>query len=124
MANAHKGYVPLKLDGDREFTLVFDHEGLIEAESAYGKPLHQVLADASTGFMGATRALLYGAMRRFHADLTLGDVSTLLFENADAIGAALSQAYDAAMPKPGASTEGKAARPRGKTSGANGAKPA
>ena len=68
--NPVKGEVPLKLSDGREFVLVLDFEALVEAESAYGKPLAQVMADAATGFVGATRALLYGALRAKHPAVT------------------------------------------------------
>lgn len=126
MVNALKGEVPLKLDGGRKLTLVFDMDGLIEAEGTYGKPLAQMLADASAGFMGAVRAMLFGALRARHSDLTLGDVSAMLADNTQAISDALGAAYSKAMPDPAgdASAEGKAAptRQRGKTSGDSGAK--
>jgi hypothetical protein len=123
MTNRIKGEVPLELDDGRKFTLLFDHAGLVHSESAYGKPLHMVLADASAGFMGATSALLYGALRAHHPALTSEDVLAILFENTETINKALSAAHEAAMPAPSASTEGKAPRQAGKTSGSNGAKP-
>lgn len=127
MANMLKGEVPLNLEDGRKLTLVFDHEALIEAESEYGKPLHKVLQDATTGFMGATAALLYGALRAKHSALSKKDVLEMLFESADAIGEALGKAVEASMPpKSEPSAEGKAKAPRraGKTSGASGVKPA
>lgn len=127
MTNRIKGEVPLKLRDGRELIVVLDHEALIEAEAAYGKSLQALIADAAAGFMGASRALLYGALHSHHPDLSLKDAAKILFENAETAGAALSQAYEASMPDPSkASAEGngEAKRPAGKTSGANGAKPA
>ena len=44
MANAIKGEVPLNLSDGRNLTLIMDMEALVEAESAYGKPLAQMIA--------------------------------------------------------------------------------
>jgi hypothetical protein len=127
MANMLKGEVPLAIKDGPQLTLVFDHECMIEAESTYGKPLHVLLKEASAGFIGATRALLYGALRAKHPEITLGEVAELIFAHTGPIGDALAKAVELSMPPaaPG-STEGKA-KPRrrvGKTSGASGAKPA
>lgn len=123
MVNPVKGEVPLELSDGTKLTLVFDMEALIEAESAYGKPMHTVLIDASSGFMGAIRAMLYGALRAHHADVSLKDISAMLADNTEAIGDALGRAYEAAMPTGSkTSTEGKARSQAGKTSGASGAK--
>jgi len=127
MANMLKGEVPLAIKDGPQLTLVFDHEGMIEAESTYGKPLHVLLTDASAGFMGATRALLYGALRAKHPEVSLAEVAELIFAHTGAIGDALGKAVELSMPpaKSG-STEGKAIprRRAGKTSGASGVKPA
>lgn len=125
MANLLKGEVPLFLTDKRAFTLVFDMDALIEAEGAYGKPMHQLAADASAGYMGATRALLFGAMRARHPEVTLKDVAKILEDDLQTVTAGLTAALDRSMPEPGqAGTEGKAqaALPRGKTSGGSGAK--
>lgn len=124
--NSVKGEVPLHLEDGRAFTLLFDMEALIEAEGAYGKPMHVMVKDASSGFMGAIRAMLYGALRAYHSETTLSEVSEMLLSNGEAISAALSKAHEASMPSPTASAEGNGKAPRrpGKTSGANGAKPA
>ena len=125
MANILKGEIPLVLADKRAFTLVFDMDALIEAEAVYGKPMHAVTADASVGFMGAIRALLFGAMRARHPDMTLADVGSLIGANTLAITEALTAAVDQAMPPPApASAGGKAVpakRPPGRNSGANGA---
>src|SRR6478609_4662181 len=119
--NPIKGEVPLRLSDGREFVLVLDFEALVEAEGAYGKPLAQVMADASAGFVGASRALLYGALRAKHPGITLRDASALFLEHADDVSAALEQAATAAFPD--ASAEGNAGSPqRGPTSGGSGAK--
>lgn len=125
MANVLKGEVVLPLADGRKLTLVFDMDALIEAEAAFGQPMHITVAHASQGFMGAMRALIYGALRARHPEMTLREVGALLSDNADAIGAALTAALDEAMPEAKPSAEGKApavSRRRGGTSGTTGAK--
>jgi hypothetical protein len=127
MPNALKGETPLKLDDGREFVLVLDHEALIEAETLYRKPLPMLMADATLGFAGACRALLYGALRAHHPTVTAKEASSLFLDNMDAAGEALAAAAEAAFPKP---AEGKQdSHPRkasrgGTRSGGNGAKSA
>ena len=117
-----KGEVPLSLNDGREFVLVLDFEALVEAESAYGKPLALMMNDAKAGFVGAVRAMLYGALRAHHPDITLREASALFIGHTDEVTAALEGAAEAAMPD--ASAEGNAPSPRrGKTSGGSGAKP-
>jgi hypothetical protein len=124
MANIVKGEAPLKLKDQREFVLVMDMEALVEAESAYGKPLQKMMVDASQGFVGASRALLYGALRAKHPMVTLRDASAIFMTDPDAAGEALTKAVEAGFPDVTQSAEGKAQGPRGRRSGASGAKPA
>ena len=124
MPNPIKGEVPLKLSDGREFVLVLDMEALVEAETAYRKPLAQLMADASAGFVGASRALLYGAMRAHHPSVTLRDASAMFMQHGEEVSQALSDAAEAAMPE-ASSAEGNVEKPpRGPTSGGSGAKPA
>lgn len=120
--NPLKGEVPLTLKDGRKYTLVIDMEALIEAESAYGKPLQQMMQDAAARFVGALRAILFGAMRAKHPDVTLRDASGIIMSDAEAVGTALSAAVGAGFPDVSEGKDGP--RPRGKTSGANGVKPA
>lgn len=122
--NPIKGEVPLKLPDGREFTLVLDMEALVEAEGAYGKPLARMMADAQLGFVGAIRAMLYGALRYRHPSVTLREASEMFVGYRDEISAALENATLAAMPedKEGANPP-RAKAPRGKRSGGSGAKP-
>lgn len=120
----------LKLKDKREFVLVLDFEALVAAETAYGRPLAQTLADAKAGFVGATRSLLYGTLQENHGDLTLQDATAIFMLDGDAVSSALEAATTAAYPAPAAAEDKKAGkgkparRPRGKTSGRSGAKPA
>jgi hypothetical protein len=129
MANSLKGEAPLVLADKREFTLVLDFEALIEAETVYGKPLKQLTHDAGRGFMGANRALIYGALQAHHAGLSLQEAGEILRDNTLAVADALARAFDQAMPEPvppragGNVSAPVASPPRGKTSGASGARP-
>lgn len=126
MANALKGERGVTLKDGRRLTLVFDMEALIAAEALYGKPMAMVLADAQKGFVGATRALIFGATRPHHAELTPGEVAEFIATDGKALAQALGDAHAAAMPEPAKGTEGKGreAKPRaGKRSGGSGAKP-
>lgn len=124
--NPLKGEVPLNLGDGREFVLVLDMEALIEAEGVYGKPLGLLMADASAGFAGATRSLLYGALRAKQPSITTREAAAILMEHGEAVSEALTRATEAAMPSD-ASAEGNGARPKpsppGKRSGSSGAKP-
>lgn len=125
MPNPVKGEVALKLGDGREFVLVLDMEALVEAEGAYGKPLQQMMQDASAGFVGAIRAMLYGALRAKHPEVNLRDASELFRTDMDAVSSALANVSATAFPKAGGGTEGKEpAHPPGNGSGLNGAKPA
>lgn len=125
MANPVKGEVPLNLVDGRTFVLVMDMEALVEAEAAYGKPLAQVMADAAAGFVGASRALLYGALRAKHPTTSLREASALFASDSEAVGEALTAAVEAGFPD--VSAGGNVPRPKpnplGKRSGGSGAKP-
>ena len=122
MANPVKGETPLKLDDGREFTLVMDFEGLVEAEGAYGKPMERMMQDAAAGFMGASRALLFGALQAHHPEMTLRDASNILGRNTDLVTEALTKATEAAFPELADEDVGNDSPPRGRPSGDNGAK--
>jgi len=121
--NPVKGQVPLKLADGREFTLVLDMEALIEAEAIYGKPLQGLMVDLATGFAGAARAMLYGAMRACHPNVTLREATELFARESDAITDALERATLASFPEANDSAEGKKGEnPPGRRSGRSGAK--
>lgn len=126
MTNPVKGEVPLNLKGGRELTLVLDHEALIAAEAAYGKPLIATMIDAIGGFAGACRCVLYGALRAHHPDVTLAEATTIFMAEMDTVQKALEAAAVASAPKADKAEGKKRARPprarAGKSSGASGAK--
>lgn len=127
MPNPIKGEVPLTLQDGREFTLLLDAEAFVEAEVAYGKPMHRLLQDSVQGFLSAGRAVLYGALRCHHRDISLREASDILLKHRETVTAALEEAINAVLLDP---SEGgnepnppqPKVAPNGKTSGGNGAK--
>lgn len=127
MPNPLLGETPLALSDGRELVLVLDFEALIEAEAAYGKPMAALMADALTGFIGASRAILYGALRAKHPEIGLREAGAMLASDGAAVEAALDAASAAAYPE---AAEGgdkanppPASAPAGSSSGRSGAKP-
>ncbi|MGV7119553.1 hypothetical protein [Sphingopyxis sp. 550A] len=120
MTNATKGETPLRLPDGREYILVLDFEALPAAERLYGAPIAQVTVDAGVGFVGALRAMLYGALRRHHPDITPEEAGQIFATDGRAAQRALEEASKAAYPDP---TEGEKSGnvQAGKNSGRNGA---
>lgn len=124
MANRSKGEVTLRIAGVGEFVLVMDFQMRCEVEDLCNKPFMAVADEAHRGFHRAIRAIFWGALRRHHSDMSMGDVTALIENHEAEIAAALSAASAAAAPP----AEGKdrprppAKRRGGKTSGGNGAK--
>jgi hypothetical protein len=121
MLNPVKGETLLKLEDGREFALVLDFEALVRAESAYGKPLGQLLADTMHEFIGAGRCLLYGGLLAHHPEITVRQVSEFYIRNQAPIIEALGAAIEAGFPELEGKESGNAPPP-GKSSGRNGAK--
>lgn len=121
--NPVKGETALLLKDGTELVLVLDFEALIQAEAAAGKPLARLLAEAKAGFFGAYRCLLFGALRRHHADITMQDAAEIFMQNGDAATEALGRATELAFPAEDKEDKNPPARPRaGKISGDSGAK--
>ncbi len=122
MANRIKGEVSLKLEDGREFILVADMEALVEAEGIYGKPLGETMADAARGFVGASRAMLYGALRAKHPDITLREAADMLATDSTEVSERLAEAADKAFPDAKGKAGNAPSRKAGKRSGSSGAK--
>ncbi|WP_375290409.1 hypothetical protein [Qipengyuania sp.] len=121
--NILKGEVPLSLPDKRCFTLTLNHEALISAEAAYGKPLNLLMQDMAMGFVGAVRALLWAALQSRHPEIDRTVAAEILFEHGEEVQAALNAAAEAAAPAEPRSTEGnEPSRQAGKTSGGSGAR--
>lgn len=85
----------LKLADGREYSLLIDYEAMIAAESVYGKPLPKLTADLAAGYVGAVRAMVYGALTAKHPDITPAAATAMLDTDAEAVGTALALAVDA-----------------------------
>src|SRR5213595_2861188 len=123
MPNPVKGEVALQLSDGREFVLVMGFEALVAAETSYGKPIAELMKDAARGFLGASRAILFGALQARHPELTAGDAAAMLMSDSDAVTDALTAATEAAFP-PAEGKKGVNPPQAGKTSGASGARSA
>jgi hypothetical protein len=124
MTNPIKGEVPLVLADGRRFVLVLDIEALVDAEAAYEKPMAILLSDVSQGFLGATAALLQGALQRLNP-VSRREALEMLTTDQGEVSRALTAAVELAYPEQSAGGKAAAAapRPRGKASGRSGAKP-
>lgn len=126
MANTLKGETPLTLADGREFTLLCDMEALVGVEALTGKPLPMVIRQAGEGFWSATAAIAQAAFARFHPEIAREDVLAMLRTDRAALEEALTEALKHAFGDPDSDAgdaEGNAPkRPRGKSSGRNGAK--
>lgn len=120
--NPVKGEVPLTLSDGREVVLVFDMEALIEAEAAYDKPLPSLMLDLAGGYMRAGRAMLFGALRSRHPEISMRDAGEMFRADATVINTALERALLAAFPEASAQEGEESPRPPGKNSGRSGAK--
>lgn len=123
MVNHLKGEAPLKLSDGREFVFLLDFDALVEAESAYGKPLPRLMADASQGYVGAVRALLLGGLRRHHPDFTTDEATAIILTDFEAVATGMMAAVEAAFPKAEGKKPGNAGQ-TGPTSGRAGVKQA
>lgn len=133
MPNPIRGEVAVELPDGQRLVLVLDMEALIEAEGAYHAPLKQLMQDAAAGFVGAARALFYGALRAHQPRMLLEDATAIFVEHIDLISERLAEAAELAMPDAAddpPKANGKAvkrksaggkARPPGGRSGGNGA---
>ena len=121
--NPIRGEVPLVLPDGRELLLVMDFEGLIAGEALYGKRMPEMIVDASAGMIGAVRALLFGALRTHHPEITPREAGELVRDHGELIADAIERADAAATPPATGAEGGDGANPPGKPSGASGAKP-
>lgn len=125
MTNPVKGEAALILSDGRELTLVFSSGALIHAEVLCGKPTAQIMVEASKGFLGATSALLCGALQKFHKDITLEEAADIALTEGQRVREAIDRAAELAFPDADKAekTEGKeSVNPPGNSSGPSGAK--
>jgi len=94
MANRIYGEARAPLDDGRELTLRFDFGALVEAEEAAECGTEAMMAELAKGGarLKTARAMLYGALRHYHPELTLDDAGELLMSDSSAISAAMGRA--------------------------------
>lgn len=124
VANPVKGEVLLTLEDGRTFTLVMNFSAFVAAEAVYRQPLPLIAVDAAMGFVSAMGAMLFGALRAYHPEITAEEAGEWCLLEHDRVKAALEAADKASYPEAAEDKKpGKApSRQRGKNSGGNGAK--
>lgn len=124
MTNPLRGEATLDLGDDGKFLLVLDHEALIAAEGVFGRPIELLMLAFRDGMAGAHRAMLWGALRRHHSDVTVERATELVLANRVKVIDVLTAAVIASMPEKaeGKKPGNRKARRAGKSSGSSGAK--
>lgn len=94
MANHFYGEASVTLSDGRTLTLRRDFNALAEAEEAVGVRMDVITKALQAGgpVLKFTRALLWGALRAHHPDVTLEDAGELLMAEPEAINAAMERA--------------------------------
>jgi hypothetical protein len=94
MANRIYGEARVVLEDGRELTLRFDFGALVEAEEAADAGTEELMRELAKGSprLKTARAMLYGALRYHHSDLTLEDAGELLMSDGSAVSEALGEA--------------------------------
>lgn len=110
MANAQRGEVELVV-GDKTYKLRLGINAIVEVEDVLGGVgINEIIAslDPANVRIGTLRAILWGALREHHPEVTLLDAGDLIGEvGAAAIAPVVGEAIGAAFPR----SEG-AKRPR------------
>lgn len=82
----------------REFTLLLDHRGIIAAEKYAEAGFGELLIGLSQGRLGYLAALICGALKSHHPDITIEDVWDLIEVEEDELGQALAKAVEQSRP--------------------------
>lgn len=103
----------------REYHLLFDHEGMIAAEDVASRNganlgFKDVVVGSAAGRLGCLRALVYGALRAHHPEVTVAEATGMVEREGKPLGKALFEAMANAAPPP---AKGKAANPPKAASG-------
>jgi hypothetical protein len=116
MANRIYGEARATLDDGRELTLRFDMAALIEAEEAADSRTEEMMAEFANGGarLKTARAMLYGALRYHHSDLTLEDVGDLLLTDGEAISEAMGHGMQEMADRRSKNGKGAAPAPQAK----------
>ncbi|QUT07913.1 hypothetical protein KFK14_11290 [Sphingobium phenoxybenzoativorans] len=117
MANPAKGEAACELMDGTKLTLVIDYDALAEAEEAADMGVNDLLGalGGETPRLKVMRAMVYGALRDRHEDLTLQDVGSFLLDqrNHGVIGEALGKALQGAFDQATGGAENPPAPPSG-----------
>jgi hypothetical protein len=118
MANRIYGEARAPLEDGRELTLRFDFGALAEAEEAADLPTETMMGEFAKGGarLKTARAMLYGALRYHHPEVTLEDAGELLMSDSAAISKAMGQAMQEMADRrsknpPGGAAAGEAPKP-------------
>jgi hypothetical protein len=96
MANPIFGEARLPLADGRELTLRFDFAALAEAEDAADKGTEEMIREMSKGGarLKTARAMLFGALRHHHPEVSLSDAGDLLLTDSNAVSEAMGRAME------------------------------
>jgi hypothetical protein len=105
--NPHKGEVALTA-GDKAYTLRLSINAMVDVETLLDKGINEIITslDPETVRISTLRALLWGALREHHPQVSIFDAGDLISEIGAAvagekIGEALKAAFPAAEPSSG-----------------------
>lgn len=118
MANRVFGEARLALSDGRELTLRFDFSALAEAEEAANRGTDEMLKEMAEGGarLKTARAMLYGALRHHHPEISVDDAGDLFLSDGEAVSAAMGRAMSEMSdrkPNPPKGAAAKKAPPRG-----------
>jgi hypothetical protein len=90
-------------DDGREFTFLFDIDGIIAAEDCANRVegnanIQQIVAGAMNARMGYLRALIYGGLKSRQPSITRAEAWELVESDGEKVGQAMWAALFAAMP--------------------------
>lgn len=117
MANPLRGEVDL-VAGDKTYVLRLGTNALVEIETVLGgMDFGEIVTSLASGHNRATvlRAVLWGALRRNHPDLSLFDAGDLIDDYPAEIGKAIGDVIKLAMPDAPKGAGGNPRKPAGGT---------
>ena len=100
------------VDLDRERTVIFNLNAMVDFEEATGQSLLKGKIEVSEMSVKSLRALLWACLHQDDKDLTPQRVGEIISaENLDVISSALSRAFGASMPEPTGEAKGEGQDP-------------
>lgn len=93
MANRLFGEAELDLGEGQSYTLRFDFNSLAEAEDAADMGIEEMLESVNSGSprLRVAKALLWGALRHHHPDITLDEAGDLLSQDTEKVSGAMGR---------------------------------